>query len=192
MGNPPLMQDIRRRKSNESSKRSKERLFKYQEGKPNDIEIQNDWRRNKVVDRKKVKPAEQPSEVTKEKGINTESILVCEKCNNKCTRTETIAKHMKSNHAINEIFKCEHCRENHASKIILKEHMEIHKLEETVKQKIWCNPNFSAKEQNEAFEERKRQDIKNRKDIEKLLKECEQDMRDGIEDDVYSDSDSNE
>ena len=146
MGNPPLMQDIRRRKSNESSKRSKERLFKYQEGKPKDIEIQNDWRRNKVVDRNKVKPAEQPSEVTKEKEINAESVLVCKKCNYKCTRTETLAKHMKSNHEINEIFKCENCGKNYPSKNYLKEHIEIHRLEENVKQNIWCNPSKSAKE----------------------------------------------
>ena len=45
-------------KSNTSSKRSKERLVKYQEGKQKDIEIQKDWRKNNVVDREKFKPVD--------------------------------------------------------------------------------------------------------------------------------------
>ena len=151
-GKPSSNAGNKKNKSNGSSKRSKERLCKYQEGKQKDIEIQKDWRKNNVVDREKVKPAEQLSEVTKVKEIKAESVLVCEKCNYKCTRTETLAKHMKSKHEINEIFKCEHCRKNHSSKNDLKVHMEIHRLEENVRQNIWCNPNYSAEEQNEAFE----------------------------------------
>ena len=50
------------------------------------------------------------------------------------------------------IFKFENCKKNHSSKNDLKEHIEIHRLEENVRHMIWCNPNYSAKEQNEAFE----------------------------------------
>ena len=59
---------------------------------------------------------------------------------------------MMSNHEINEIFRCEKCRKNHLSKNDLKEHIEIHRLEENVKQNIWYNPKYSAEEQNEALE----------------------------------------
>ena len=178
-GKPSSNAGNKKNKSNGSSKRSKERLLKYQEGKQKDIEIIKDWRKNNFVDREKVKPAEQQSEVTKEKEITAESVLVCKKCNYKCTRTETLAKHMKSNHEINEIFKCENCGKNYPSKNDLKEHIEIHRLEENVKQDIWCNPNYSAKEQNEAFDE--------------FIKECQKDLLDDSEDDeIYSESKSND
>ena len=86
---------------------------------------------------------------------------------------------MKSNHEINEIFKCENCGKNYPSKNDLKEHIEIHRLEENVKQDIWCNPNYSAIEQNEAFDE--------------FIKECQKDLLDDSEDDeIYSESKSND
>ena len=57
--------------------------------------------------------------------------------------------------------------------------MEKHRLAENVKQNIWCNPNYSAKEQNEAFE--------------KFIKECQKDLLDDSEDDeIYSESESND
>ena len=40
----------KKNKSNGSSKRSNERLFKYQEGKQKDIKFQKDWRKNYVFD----------------------------------------------------------------------------------------------------------------------------------------------
>ena len=85
---------------------------------------------------------------------------------------------MKSNHEINKIFRCENCRKDLSSKNDLKDCIEIHRLEENVKQDIWCNPNNSAKEQNEAFE--------------KFIKEFQKDLLDDSEDDeIYSESESN-
>ena len=53
------------------------------------------------------------------------------------------------------------------------------------------NSNKSIEEQRAAFKEEKLKDIQSHKDIEQLLKECEEDMLDDTEDEeVYSESKS--
>ena len=54
----------------------------------------------------------------------------------------------------------------------------LHKSESEKKDSSKCNSILSFEEQNKAWEEEKKKDIQNFKDIEKLLKECEKDMQD--------------
>ena len=164
-------------KSNGSLKRSKERMVKYQEGKKKKMEMDKDWRKIKDVEKEESKPAV--------------SVLVCEKCSYKCTRNHTLAKHMNTNHNINESNKCKHCKKDHASKNDLKVHMELHRTEEKEKQNSESNANKSFEEQYMTFEESKRQDLQNYNDIDKLIWECQQDLLVDDWAEVYSDSDNN-
>ena len=100
MGNPLLMQDIRRIKAMKVQKEARKDYLNIRKANRRIQKLKKNWRKNNAVVREKVKPAEQPSEVTKENENNAKSVLVCEKCNYKCTRTEKLAKHMKSNKAI--------------------------------------------------------------------------------------------
>ena len=90
------------------------------------------WRleKNKSFENGNVKPAGTPYEVAKEKGVIVESVFLCHKCNYKCARTKTLEKHMDTKHKIYKISSCEHCRIYHASQNDMKDHMELHKLEE--------------------------------------------------------------
>ena len=134
----------------------------------------------------------------------TECFLVCDKCNYNCKRTETLAKHMNTNHEINKIYSCEYCKIYHISENDQKDHMELHKQEENGQHSSQGCSNKSSEKpdqapysdnsfetQNGAFEEMKRRDIKNHNKIEKVLEECRKDLLDDNEDDeVFSESES--
>ena len=174
-------------------KGSKERMIKYQNNKKKDMEKENNWRKNKSVEKDNVKTSGKPFDVAEGKGPFSESVLVCDKCCYKCPRTETMEKHMGTKHKINILISCEYWKTHRAPKNKIKDHMEIHKLEQNEQQSSQENSNKSIEEQISAFEEGKRKDIKSHKDIEKLLKECEEDMHDETEDDeVYSESKSDD
>ena len=91
-------------------------------------------------------------------------------------------KHMVTKHKFNKIVSCEYCKPHCTFKNDMKDHREIHKLEQNELQKSQENRIKSIEEQMAAFEEEKQNDIQSHKDIEKLLKECEEDMRDDTED----------
>ena len=190
-GKPSSDAGEKKHKSKGCIKRSKERLIKYQNNKKKDMEKENNWRKNKSVEKDNVKTSEKPFDVAEGKGPFSESVLVCDKCSYKCARTETMEKHMGTKHKINKIICCEYCTTHRTSKNKMKDRMEIHKLEQNEQQSSQGNSNKSIEEQIAAFEEEKRKDIQSHKDIEQLLKECEEDMRNDTEDDeVYSESES--
>ena len=132
-------------------------MMKYQEDKKKDMAIEKDWRQNKSVESEKIKPAKKTSEVEEEKEITEESVLACDQCNYRCTRTKTLAKHMETKHKMSNIFRCEYCNKDHVSRNGIKDCIKL---------------------QNEEFEEQKLKDIESFESIEKLLKECERDMID--------------
>ena len=66
--------------------------------------MDKDFRQNRSDEQEKGKPTVESTQVDKEKIFNSESILVCDKCNYKCTRSETLAKHVNTKH-IHQIIK---------------------------------------------------------------------------------------
>ena len=107
-GKPCSNSGKKKQKSNGSIKRSKSRLIRYQEGKKKDMEMDKDFRRNRSDEKDKGKPTES-IQVAKENKFCSGSILVCDKCNYKCTRSETLAKHVNTTH-INQIIKESKCQ----------------------------------------------------------------------------------
>ena len=98
---------------------------------------------------------------------------------------------MVTKHKFNKIISCEYLKTHCTSKNGLKDHMEIHKVEQNELQNSQENSNKSIEELMAEFEEEKQKDIQSHKDIEQLLKECEEDIRDDTEDEeVYSESES--
>ena len=66
----------KKHKSNGSLKRSKERMIKYQNNKKKDVEDENNWRKNKSIEKDKVKTSEKSCEVAEGKGPFSESVCV--------------------------------------------------------------------------------------------------------------------
>ena len=59
---------------------------------------------------------------------------------------------MDTKHEINKAFSCEHCKIYHASQNFMKDHIELHKLEENEQQSSQGNFNISSENQDGPFE----------------------------------------
>ena len=110
--------------------------------------------------------------------------IKCEECNLKVNSKKQLESHKFQKHKTNDKFKCEYCNKDHLSKSYLKDHMELHKLEENEQH---TSRYKSFEKPNETLEEQKRKDIESHNEIEELLRECRKDMLDDSEDD-YSES----